>query len=144
MIENCVFFVLQISDDTKERFTFEEIRMMTIRAAQNLQKRGYNSKDVTAIVAGDVAHLAPIVFASLSLGHPICVTNSSWKPDTLRMFDMTKPNLIFCDVEDYEMVVECLDDLGLKAKIFSFYKTIGETENVENLFAETGNEEEFT
>lgn len=117
---------------------------MTIRAAQNLQKRGYNSKDVTAIVAGDVAHLAPIVFASISLIHPICVTNSSWKPDTLRMFEMTKPNLIFCDVEDYDMVVECLDDLELKAKIFTFYKTIGDSEHVELLFAETGNEDEFT
>lgn len=117
---------------------------MTIRAAQNLQKRGYTSKDVTAIVAGDVAHMAPIVFASLSLGHPICVTNSSWKQDTLRMFEMTKPNLIFCDVEDYEMVVECLEDLELNAKVFSFYKTIGDAEHVDNLFGKTGNEDEFT
>lgn len=117
---------------------------MSIRAAQNLQKRGYNLKDVTAIVAGDVAHLAPIVFASIFLGHPICVTNSSWKPDNIRMFEMTKPNLIFCEVEDYDMVVECLNDLGLKAKIFSFYKTIGDAEHVENLFAKTGNEDEFS
>lgn len=117
---------------------------MSIRAAQNLQNRGYATKDVTAIVSGDVAHLAPVVFANLSLCRPICVTNSSWKPDTLRMFDMTKPNLIFCDVEDYETVVECLNELELTAKIFTFYKTIDDSEHVENLFTETENEEEFT
>lgn len=118
--------------------------MMSIRAAQNLQKRGYTTNDVTAIVAGDVAHLAPVVFASLSLRRPICVTNSSWKPDPLRMFEMTKPNLVFCDVEDYETVVECLDELGITAEIFTFYGTIDDSEHVETLFVETGSEEEFT
>lgn len=117
--------------------------MMSIRAAQNLQARGYTSKDVIAIVAGNVAHLAPIVFAALYLGRPICVANSSWAPDNLRMFEMTKPNLIFCDVRDYGMAIECRDKLGLKTKIFTFYETIGDSEHVETLFAETGNEEAF-
>lgn len=117
--------------------------MMSIRAAQNLQKRGFATKDVTAIVSGDVAHLAPVVIANLSLCRPICVTNSSWKSDQFRMFEMTKPNLVFCSVEDYETVTECLEELELKAKIFTFYKTIEDSELVETLFNETGNEEEF-
>lgn len=117
--------------------------MMTIRAAQNLQNRGYSSKDVTALITGDVAHLAPIVFASLCLGHPMSAMSSSWKPDLLRMIEMTKPRLIFCQADKYDLVVECLTDLELKAKIFTFNGSKGDSEPVENLFAETKCEDDF-
>lgn len=36
------------------------MRMMTIRAAQNLQKCGFKKGDVVAIMAPDVPGLAPI------------------------------------------------------------------------------------
>lgn len=117
--------------------------MMTIRAAQNLQKRGYNSKDVTALITGDVAHLAPIVFAGLCLGHPMSAMASSWKPDLLRMLEITKPRIIFCEVEKYDLVVECMADLGIQAKVFTFGGAKGDAEPVENLFVETNCEDEF-
>lgn len=116
---------------------------MTIRAAQNLQKRGYSSKDVTALITGDVAHLAPIVFASLCLGHPMSAMDSVWKPDLLRMLEMTKPRLIFCKVDKYDVVVECMADLGLQSKVFTFNGTKGDSEPVENLFVETNCEGDF-
>lgn len=116
---------------------------MTIRAAQNLQKLGYNSKEVTAIISADVPHLAPVIFASLSLAHPMSTMSSTWKPDLIRMLKITKPRLIFCQVEKYDLVVECMADLELKANIFTINGASGDSEPVENLFAETGREDDF-
>lgn len=134
----------QINDDTGEQFTFDEIRMKTIRAAQNLRKRGYDSKHVVAIIAGNVANLAPAVYASLCLGWPIVAMYTAMeKQSILRMFELSEPKIIFCEVKVYDLVVECLGEVGKKAKIFTFSGTKGESEAVESLFEETGTEEHF-
>lgn len=117
--------------------------MKTIRAAQNLQKRGYKSKQVFGFMTGNFPDVSPIAFASLCMGCPINAQSSTWKPDMLRMLGITEPDLIFCEVEVYDVMVECLTELGNKAKIFTFNGTKGDSEPVQNLFEETGIEEEF-
>lgn len=134
----------QISDDTGECFTFEGIRLKTIRAAQNLQKRGLlRPKQVIGIIAGNVADLAPIVFASVCLGCPISSMPTWWKRYIIGMLQKTEPTLVFCEVKLYDMVVESLEEVGSKAKIFTFNGTKGDSEAVESLFKETGTENDF-
>lgn len=116
---------------------------MTIRAAQNLQARGYGSKQVVGIVARDVPHLIPIVFASLCLGHPMNIMNMTFKADMIRMLQISEPSLIFCEIERMDLLVECLNELKMKAKIFTFNGTKGDSEPVESLFAKTGNEDAY-
>lgn len=144
--KNCVPFVLkilfQISDDTGERFTFDEIRMRTIRAAQNLQRRGID-KRMIGIMAGNVADLAPIVFASLCLGCPINPIHMTSKQDIIRVLKLTEASLIFCEVKVYDLLIECLNEAAINAKIFTFNGTTGDSEAVEHLFDETGSEEDF-
>lgn len=124
--------------------TFEDIRLKTIRAAQNLQARGYKSNQVFGILAGNVTNLPPIVFASLCLGCPINAMHTGVdRPNIVRMFEMTEPSLVFCDVKVYDLVVECLMKLGNVAKVFTFNGTKGDSESVDCLFNETGIEEEF-
>lgn len=48
-----------------------EIRLKTICAAQNLLKMGYGKNDVIGIAARNHPNVAPIVFASFSIGAPI-------------------------------------------------------------------------
>lgn len=118
--------------------------MKTIRAAQNLQKRGYESKHVVATIAGNVADLAPTVYASLCLGWPVVTMYTAMeKPSILRMFDLTEPKIIFCEVKVYDLVVECLNEVRINAKIFTFNGTIGESEAIESLFEKTGTEKDF-
>lgn len=116
---------------------------MTIRAAQNLEARGYGAKQVVGIVARDVPHLIPIVFASLCLGHPMNIMNMTFKADMLRMLSISEPRLIFCEIEKMDLLVECLNELKMTPQIFTFNGTKGGSEPVECLFAPTGNEEDY-
>lgn len=100
-------------------FTFEQIRLKTIRAAQNHQQRVYKPKQIFGIIAGNVAHLCAAVFASLCLGCPIStMTTSVEKQDLINIIQILKPNVIFCEVSMNDLVTECLTELGWNAKIF--------------------------
>lgn len=118
--------------------------MKTIRAAQNLRKHGFKRDQVFGILSGNVAHLAPIVFAAFCLGCPINpVFTSAEKPNIIRMFQVSKPSVIFCEAKLYGLVTECMSEMGNNAKIFTFNETVGDSLLVESLFERTGTEEEF-
>lgn len=51
--------IFKISDNNGIRMTFDEIRIKSIRFAQNLQARGYKSQQVFGIVAKNSHHVAP-------------------------------------------------------------------------------------
>lgn len=134
----------QISDDSGLQITFDEMRLKTIRAAQNLKNFGCRPKDVFGIIAKNTDHLAPIVFALFCLGCPPNIMDASFaKVDIVHMMKITKPRLIFCDVEVYPLISECLKELQNETKIFTFGGQCGNSEAVGNLFAETGTENSF-
>lgn len=141
----CTLCNSKISDDSGAQLTFEQLRLKTIRASQHLQNRGYKAEQVIGIMSENVAHLSPIVFASFCLGCPVNVLSTSvQKPDVLHMLKMTKPSVMFCDVNVYDLIKECLIELGNGAKIFTFNGTKADgSEAVETLFKETGIEEDF-
>lgn len=92
----------------------------------------------------NVANVSPIVFAAFSLGCPINTMHTSVeKANLIRMLRMTEPSVLFCDVKVYDLVNECIAELGKIIKIFTFNGTKGDSEAVETLFEETGIEEEF-
>lgn len=135
----------QISDDTGDQFTFEELHLNTIRAAQNLQRQGYyESKQVIAIMSGNVAHLSPIVFASLCLGCPINLLDTKMEKSTVvNMLQLTQPGLVFCEIKVYDLIVEVLTELKMDAKVFTFNGIKGNSIPVDVLFVKTGVEENF-
>lgn len=137
------FLPFQISDDTGEQLTYDQLRLMTIRVAQNLQKRGYTTKQAISLNAGNVTNAAPVVFASISLGCPVNTMATDHKPHILSTLQLIEPKLLFCEVDKYDVTVECLKELGMTAKIFTLNGKKGDAEPVENLFSETGNEEDF-
>lgn len=135
----------QISDDSGEHFTFDEIRLQTIRIAQNLQKRGYAQlKQVFGIVANNVPHLAAVVFASFCLGCPINATHAAAeKANMLHAFRITQPSVVFCEIGVYDLVRECFGEIGLNVKIFTFNGVKEDSEAFENLLQDTHNEDAF-
>lgn len=117
----------------------------TVRVAQNLQTMGYQPKQVFSFMAKNSEHLAPTVFASFCIGCPVNTMDTSFgKTETIHMLKITKPRLMFCDVEVYQMVAECLEELKNDAKIFTFGGQVGKSKAVESLFAETGEAKYFT
>lgn len=124
--------------------TFNDIKIKTIRAAQNLQALKYEQKQVFAIIARNSHDLAPIVFASIAIGCPVNALDPSFgKTELIHMLNLMKPVLIFCDTDCYELIHECLTELGNAAKIFTFGEVVGRSEPVESLFEETFKEDQF-
>lgn len=124
--------------------TFDEIRIKTIRAAQNLQALGYKPKDVFTLIARNSQHVAPITFASLAIGCPINTLDPSFgRAELNHMMKITNTVLVFCDVECFELVNKCLKELGNSAKIFTFGDSAGQSESVESLFEDTHRENQF-
>lgn len=124
--------------------TYDEIRIETVRAAQNLHKRGYQSKQVFGLIAKNSQHVAPIVFASISIGCAVSTIDTSFgRAEILHMLNITKPILMFCDIEVVDLVQECLKQLQNDAKIFTFGGSTNGSEPIENLFAETQTQNEF-
>lgn len=137
-------FYQQISDDSGICMSFDEIRSKSIRAAQNLQARGYKKDQIIGIIATNSHHLSSIVFAALYMGCPINTLDPTFgKIDMKHMLNTTTPALIFCDANIYDLVKECLAELKNDAKIFTFGEKIGESEPVESLFVDNGDENEF-
>lgn len=140
-----IIFNAQISADSGVHLTFDEIRLNTIRAAQNLQRKGCQPKQfVIGIVADNSIHLSSIVYASICLGCPINALNTVIeKQDVIRMFGITRPSVVFCDVNLYDLIANCLNELTNNAKMYTFNGAKGNSEAVENLFKATGTEDDF-
>lgn len=95
-------------------------------------------------MANNTKYVAPVVFASLYLGCPLNTLDPSFgKNEVKHMLGTTLPSLMFCDVKLYDLVKECLHELGNEAKIFTFGGQKGHSVPVENLFVGNGDENEF-
>lgn len=95
-------------------------------------------------MASNSHHLSPIVFAAFYMGCTISTLDPTFgKVDMKHMLNTTTPKLIFCDANVYDLVKECLRELKNDAHIFTFDGQIGDSEAVEDLFVEYGDEYEF-
>lgn len=82
--------------------------------------------------------------ALLSTGHAFNTLDPAFKEAEITyMLGITKPKLIFSDLESYETVQHSLQKLNNDAEIFTFCGQIGDSRAVDGLFAETGRESEF-
>lgn len=124
--------------------TYHEMWLMTVRAAQNLQKMGFQSHQVFSFMVNHADHLVPIVLASLCLACPINALHPLLsKQEIVRVLSKTKPSVIFCAIDEYNRIDEALKELKLNMRIFIFDGYIEGLETVESLFADTGIENHF-
>lgn len=124
--------------------SFDEIKVKTIRAAQNLQNLGYKPNQVFGLIAKNSHHVAPIFFASIAIGCQLSTLDTSFgRTELIHILNMTKPVLLFCDVDCVDLLDKCLKEIGIQAKIFTFGESKGDFEPVEKLFRETHKENQF-
>lgn len=136
--------VLQVNDNNYMSLTAEDIRLKTIRTAQNLQKLGLKTNDVIGIVAGNTHHLTPIVLAAFCLGCPLSPLDPHYKEsDIVQRYEITKPNIVFCDISVLETIKSSLKKLNNKCKIFTFDGQHDSAIAVEAIFIDTFTEENF-
>lgn len=135
----------KINDSDGIQLIFDEIRMKTIQAAQNLQALGYQQNQVFGFLVGNQTYVAPLAFATIAIGCAICPFDPTLeKRELLEKLKIIKPVLMFCEVKCCEMLKECLMELEIKAKIFVFEDSPSRFDDVEDLFAKTHKENQFT
>lgn len=124
--------------------TFDDLRLESIRAAQNLQRRGFLSHQVFGFLARNSDHLASILIASICLACPIAPMHPMLsKQEIVRFLAKTKPTVIFCDASSWCQLNEALEELNLNVKVFTFGEKVDGLERVEDLLMETGEESSF-
>lgn len=126
--------------------TFSEIRLRSIRAAQNLLKRGFGPRQNFCFMTFNSDHLVPMVLASIGLLCPIVpLTLILSKDEIVQILTKTKPPIVFCDAQLFDMLNEALSELQFTIKVFLFdgHGNDDGVESVENLFKETGEEDAF-
>lgn len=124
--------------------TFGEILSKTIRAARNIQRLGLDRRAVIGIMAKNSHNLAPIVFGSMCAGYPINTLDPAFsKSELMHMLSTTKPKVMFCDVDTFDLVAESLSELRNDAQVFTFNGEVENSTSVEVLFADTGVEDNF-
>lgn len=124
--------------------TFNDIKIKAIRAAENLQRLGYKSNDVFAIMARNSKDVSPVVFATLFNGCAMNTLDPNFGAVELtHTLKTTKPCLIFCDLDVYDLVEKCLNETGMNSNVFTFDGQKSDSKSVNSLFTETGTENQF-
>lgn len=90
-------------------------------------------------------HFNTTVFASLCIACPVNSLDALFsRMEFLHMFSITKPKVVFCDADVYDLVRECLSELENNASVFTFGGTTDDSIPVEQLFEQTPEENEFS
>lgn len=125
--------------------TFSEVRLKSIRAAQNLQKNGFRSHEKFCFMTINNENLLPIVLASIGLACPIVPLFPILSIDEIvRILSKVKPSVVFCDAILYDHMKEALNKLQFKMKVFLLDDVhLDGVETVMTLFNATGEENAF-
>lgn len=124
--------------------TFSEIRLRSIRAAQNLLKRGFGPRQKFGFMSINSDHLAPIFLASIGLVCPIVpLLPILSKDEIVQILKKIQPPIMFCDSKLYDQLKEALNEVKFDIKIFLLDGHVDGVETVKSLFKETGEEDAF-
>lgn len=125
--------------------TYNELWLKTVRAAQNLQKIGFQSRQVFSFMVDQCDDLLPLFLASTCLACPIVPLHSMLSKDEIvRIFVKTKPCVIFCDSNYLDVINQAIKESRLNdVKVFIFGESVGGFESIQNLLVETGDENKF-
>ncbi|XP_053699201.1 probable 4-coumarate--CoA ligase 1 [Sabethes cyaneus] len=136
--------ITQISADTGARVTCEEMRLRTVRVAQNLTALGYGQQDIFTMAVRNGELVAPVVFACFALGIPLNTLDATFKRDDFSyMLETVKPKVVFCDQETLDEMQASIKMAGIDPVVYVFGETVSGFRHVEELLKPTGNEEYF-
>lgn len=136
--------VVQVDAGTGTEITAKEIRIKTIRAANNLQELGVRQGDVVAIATQIRNCIPPVFFACLAIGTPINTMDPDFQVEDYRsMMKQTKPKIILCESRNVDVIQKALQKLNHFARIFTVDRHIDGLHFVDELFTENGDDMNF-
>ncbi|XP_055297527.1 uncharacterized protein LOC129566039 [Sitodiplosis mosellana] len=136
--------VAQINGDTGETMTKSEIRIRSIRCAQNLAKLGCTQNDCIGVVARNHHNLTPLLYGAIFNGSPICPFDVLIVKDGIDvLLDRLRPSFIFGDADVLDSVKEIVNNMGFSSKFFTVNGSADAYESIDSLMNETGEEDSF-
>lgn len=135
----CLFFIMpfimQICANTGKTKTFDELHTLTLNTAKWLQLFGCEKGDLIYFFTKNTEIVPVVIFAALYLGLQVAASPVYFSRMECECFlKLLKPKLVFCDVDIYQKLKQCLEYLNNGAKIFTFDGVTNESTPVNVLF----------
>jgi acyl-CoA synthetase (AMP-forming)/AMP-acid ligase II len=116
--------IFQISDDEGTSLTYKETEALSMTIARNLTKFGVKHGDVVAVLMHNSTYAAPIAFGCIINGITLApfLFRQGITPERLqKSLNIAKPKAIIVEefVEETEMIMQAISDMGLDCKIFT-------------------------
>ncbi|KAH8320391.1 hypothetical protein KR067_001853, partial [Drosophila pandora] len=129
--------VMQVFDPTGEQLTGGQLLEQSRRLAHSFQKLKLQRGDVVGISARNTTYLTEVVIAALLNGTPINPLHPEFDSETTAyMYEVTKPKVIFCDLDNYETLKAVKSSLKFETELILLTGTIPGVRNVQDLLAD--------
>ncbi|KAH8272004.1 hypothetical protein KR044_013124, partial [Drosophila immigrans] len=107
--------IAQISASENTVLTREELHMNSMRVASYLRNLGLEQSDIIGIIARNTTHISAVAYACFFNGMAFHSLNINYEKETIeKLYDITKPKIIFCDGDEYEKVKAATEHLDVK------------------------------
>jgi len=117
-IHNTCYFKLfsyKISATENTVLSREEVLLNSQRIASYLRNYGLLQSDVVGIIARNTTHISAVAYACFFNGIAFHSLNVGYEEANIKkLFNITKPQLIFCDGEDFEKVRAATKELNVR------------------------------
>lgn len=112
--------IIQINDMEETTFTIGDILEISQKLANHLLDINIQQTDIIGIMAAGSSYVMPVCYAALFIGSPFfCMEISLDKESILRLWNIIKPKVIFCDDGFYNLTKEVTSKLYLNCKIYT-------------------------
>ncbi|XP_016960425.1 luciferin 4-monooxygenase [Drosophila biarmipes] len=107
--------IAQISATEKTVLTREELHANSMRVASFLRSEGLLQSDVVGIIGRNTTHMLAVAYACFFNGIAFHSLNISYDRETIeKIYNITKPRIIFCDGDEFEKVRAATAQLDAK------------------------------
>ncbi|XP_020806824.1 luciferin 4-monooxygenase [Drosophila serrata] len=129
--------VMQVFDPTGEELTGGQLLEQSRRLAHAFQRLKLQRGDVVGISAKNTSYLTEVVIAALLNGTPINPLHPDFDSETMAyMYEITKPKVIFCDLDNYETLSAVKSSLKFKTELILLTGTLPGVRNIQDLLAD--------
>jgi 4-coumarate--CoA ligase len=136
--------VIQINHEENTELLCKDLKLSSIRVAQNLQNHGIKPDDIVGFNCKNSHNINALVYGCILVGAPINPLHVSFTKEGIKqIFGQTKPKLVICDSEVYTITREALNELENDAKVFTVLGKFPGVSCADELLAATGTKDEF-
>ncbi|KAH8250228.1 hypothetical protein KR026_008559, partial [Drosophila bipectinata] len=107
--------IAQISATENTILTRQELLQNSMHVASFMRSEGLLQTDVVGLIARNTTHLPAVAYACFFNGIAFHSLNITYDRNTIeKLFNITRPKLIFCDGDEFEKVREATSQLDVK------------------------------